>query len=168
MALVVEDGSIVTGADSYIAAAEYSAWADKRFTSARATAPDDEAATDALIYRATDYFESQNFKGSQVYDDQPMQWPRSGVYIDGKSIASDEIPKEVKLSIYELTYAQETGNGALNAVGRAEKRTKVDVIEVEYMDNAASSTLTPSTSLAMKKLVAGGGFGSAFLEVNRA
>ncbi|MFW0776261.1 MAG: DnaT-like ssDNA-binding protein, partial [Rickettsiales bacterium] len=35
MALVIEDGSIVSGANSYITVAEYSTWADARFGASR-------------------------------------------------------------------------------------------------------------------------------------
>ena len=168
MALVIEDGSIVSGADSYVTAAEYSAWADKRFTAARSTAPADEAATDALIYRATDYFESQSFKGVLVEEDQPMQWPRAGVVIDGYDVSYTDIPKEVKTAIFELAYAQETGAGKLNQVERAKKKTKVDVIEVEYSDTASSVTLTPSVSLSLRKLLSGATYGGNVFEIRRA
>jgi hypothetical protein len=168
MTLVIEDGSIVSGADSYVTISEYTAWANKRFGASRSTAPSSDGDTEALIYRATDYFESQSFKGFIVEDGQPMQWPRSWVVIDGYSVENSEIPKEVKTAIYELAYAQETGAGQMNQIERAKKKTKVDVIEVEYADNASSRTLNPSVSLSLRKLVKSSDMGGAIFSVSRA
>ena len=45
------------------------------------------------------------------------------------------------------------GNDPLSTVDRAVKREKVDVLEVEYMDNASISTVIRSIGNAMRKLV---------------
>ena len=103
-----------------------------------------------------------------VEEDQPMQWPRAGVVIDGYDVSYTEIPREVKTAIFELAYAQETGAGKLNQVERAKKKTKVDVIEVEYADNASSVTLTPSVSLSLRKLLSGAAYGGNVFEIRRA
>jgi len=157
MTLIIEDGSIVANANSYITAAEYSAWSDARFGASRSTEPVDDDAIEALIFRAMDYFEAQEFQGSKVRSTQSLQWPRYGVSIDGYSASSASIPSEVKASIYELAYAQELGNGELNTIDRKTKREKVDVIEVEYADNASSAVINVSVPNAMKKLLAYGG-----------
>lgn len=162
MALTIEDGSIVTGANSYITVAEYNAWADARFGSGRSTAPADDTATEQLILRAMDYFETQSFKGAIVQEDQPLQFPRYGLVIDGYVKDSDEIPKEVKTSIYELAYANELSIGQLNTEERTVKREKIDGIEVEYADNSSSSDYSPAISMTMRKLLSNGGGMTSF------
>lgn len=160
MALIIEDGSAVAGANSYITAAEYLDWSDARFDPARATAPADDAAAEKLILRAMDYFESLSFIGSKASSAQPLQWPRQNAYIDGYLVSSSSIPNEVKTSLYELTYAQETGSGEMNAIGRKTKREKVDVIEVEYADNSSSAVVNVAVSATLRKLLASGsGYG---------
>ena len=157
MPLVIEDGSIVPGANSYVTEAEYMAWADSRFGVGRSTSPSSESEAEPIILRAMDYFEGQNFIGYKKQSDQPLQWPRDGVYIDGYYVSNSSIPDEVKNSIYELAYAQEIGNGELNTVDRKVKREKVSSIEVEYADNSSSSNVNVSVPNAMRKLLAYGG-----------
>lgn len=160
MALVIEDGSIVAGATSYITVVEYNTWADARFGSARATAPADDAAAEQLILRAMDYFEAQSFKGYLVEQTQPLQWPRSWVVIDGYSVDPDEIPKEVKNSLYELAYAEEQGEGELNVLERKVTSEKVGPVAVSYSDSSSSRNSNVAVSSSMKKLLqnSGGGF----------
>lgn len=157
MTLIVEDGSIVANANSYITVSEYTDWADARFGSGRDTAPATDANVEALVFRAMDYFEAQNFQGYKSIESQSLQWPRANVVIDGYTIGSNEIPKEVKQSIYELAYTEEQGEGELNAVDRKVIREKVASIEVEYSGNSSSRNINVSTSSAMKKLLAYGG-----------
>jgi len=52
------------------------------------------------------------------------------------------------------------GNDPLSTVDRAIKREKVDVIEIEYMDNASISTVIRSIGNAMRKLVTSGSMGN--------
>lgn len=161
MTLIIEDGSNVSGANSYITVAEYTAWANARFGASRASLPSDEAAYEALIYRAMDYFEAQPFKGLKVNDSQPLQHPRSGLVIDGYYVDTNEIAKEVKLSLYELAYVEERGNSELASIGRQDEMIKVGPITVKTSDNAASRTVNVSVPNAMRKLIGGGGYGSA-------
>lgn len=157
MTLIIEDGSIVSNAKSYITAQEYKDWADARFGSGRSTSPACDDDVEALIFRAMDYFEAQEFQGLKVSSTQSLQWPRYSVCIDSYTVSSASIPNEVKQSIYELAYAQELGSGELNQIDRKVKRSKVDVIEVEYADNASSTVINVSVPNAMKKLLAYGG-----------
>lgn len=168
MALVIEDGTNVTGANSYITEAEYTTWANARFGTARATLPVDPAAYESLILRATDYFEALEFKGFKVTEGQPLQWPRNQVKIDGYYVDSGEIPAILKTALYELTYAEEVGDGELNQIERKTERERVDVIDVTYSSSASSRTLNPAVSRALRKLTKSGGYGSSNFRVSRA
>jgi len=154
MALTIEDGSQVSGADSYVTAAEYIAWADARFGAARSTAPADTDAAEVLILRAMDYFESLVFLGQKVSSTQSLQFPRVYLVIDGYDVLSTTIPADVKKSLYEITYAEELGTSELAQVDRKTKREKVGDIEIEYTDNSSSRTTTPAIRHSMRKLVA--------------
>lgn len=153
MALVIEDGSIVDGANSYVTAEEFVVWANNRFGSDRAGAVNCDADAERLILRATDYFEAQSFIGTKKQSTQLMQWPRNNVYIDGYYESSSSIPVLVKRAIFELAYAEEQGSSELSSVDRKVKREKVDVIEVEYADSSASSVINRAVSSAMSKLL---------------
>ena len=152
MALTIENGTVVSGANSYVTVAEYNTWADARFTT-RSTPS--EAVSESYILRATDYFERQVLRGDKANEAQPMQFPRVSLVIDGYAVDSDEIPAEVKTAIYELAYAEETSNGELNAVERKTSREAIaGAVDVTYADNSASRTMLPGTSSALRKLIA--------------
>ena len=139
MALIIEDGTIVAGANSYVTVAELDSWATLYGITLNAA---DEAAKEVIILKGAAYVESfrAEFDGNKVESTQPMQWPRENVTIDGFDFPSNEIPQDLKNA--QLQAAVETDAGAdLQAnQGQTVKREKVDVIEVEYMDGSSSST----------------------------
>lgn len=149
MALIIEDGTGVTGADSYITVAEYQAWINARISTHTAT----DAVVESQIRRAMDYFETLCFKGTKQSEDQPLQFPRYGLIIDTYYVNVDTIPNEVKKALYEIVYADERGVGLFEDIERKTLSEKVDVIEVTYADNSASRVLTPAASAWLRKLV---------------
>lgn len=148
MALVIEDGSVVSGANSYITVAEYKAWAGDRNIS---FGTDD--AIEAGIYRAMDWFERQFFIGNKANENQLLQWPRNEALIDGYYAEATEIPKEVKNALYEATKVQLDGDSELNAQERKTKREQVGDISVEYADNSDNRKITPALTFAMNRIV---------------
>lgn len=135
MALVIEDGTIVAGANSYVDVAEAKAYATARGV--------DLGADDALIERrlleAMDYLESLRYKGSPTDPEtQVLSWPRCGVYYDSRTIASGVIPDRLKNAqsqlVIELTNGVVLWANVSASDGSAKfvKREKVDVIETEF------------------------------------
>lgn len=160
MAIIVEDGSIVTGANSYASEAELTAYAAARATTLTATA-------ETLLIQAMDFIESLSFIGDKKTKDQPLQWPRENVYIDGFEYESTEIPQQLKDAQMAVALSIDAGINPLGAITRAVKREKVDVIEVEYMDNAAAVDISRSISTAIQKLIKGGSYGGVNFRVIR-
>ena len=150
MALVIEDGSQKSNATSYVTVAEYDAFLDARFIGRTDIS---DAQVEAYILRAMDYFESRQFIGKKATDAQALQWPRSYVDIDGYSINTDEIPQQVKNSIYELAYGFEQGYGISDPVDRETSSEKVGEVTVTYKNSSAERTLTPAATQAMRKLL---------------
>jgi hypothetical protein len=150
MALVIEDGTQKSNANSYVTVAEYDAFLDARYT-ARTDISDAQA--EAYILRAMDYFESRQFVGKKATDTQALQWPRSYVDIDGYAIDTNEIPKQVKNSIYELAYGFEQGYGVSDPVSRETISESVGSLSVTYKNSSADRTLTPAATQAMRKLL---------------
>jgi hypothetical protein len=93
MTIVVEDGTLVTGANSYVTRDD--AWDYAKARGVDLPACEDEI--DAIIYKAMDYLESfsARFKGDRVDRDQALSWPRSGVVIESWPWTSEEIPRQV-------------------------------------------------------------------------
>lgn len=102
MAIVVEDGTVqdettesyasVSDADTYIAR-----WhADADWTAATT------AEKERALLKGTRFVDSYDFTGQRTDADQALAWPRAWVgSVDGKVIASNEIPKEIKEATME-------------------------------------------------------------------
>lgn len=93
MAITVEDGSNVAGANSYVDLA------DAR-TLLQALGQDldvVDATAEQQILNAARYVEAfrARYQGWKTTNGQPMQWPRSGVVIDDEYIDSDTIPQDL-------------------------------------------------------------------------
>ena len=152
MAFTVEDGSIVSGANSYLSVADADTYHSDRGNAAWTGTT---AVKQAALIKATDYIEQKyagRWQGSYTDDDQELEWPRSGLcYPD-----EDVIPKELKnaVAILALEALSDDLNPALDR-GGAIKREKVDVIETEYMSWAPSVTARPAVDGLLRRFMAG-------------
>ena len=106
MALTVEDGSIVAGADSYIALADAITYASKRGIAPTLVAAEaDDATWEQYLRRAFDYINKFPFVGSKCPrpdDPEPVEWPRFGVWIRNQLINSDIVPLIVRYAQVEI------------------------------------------------------------------
>jgi len=148
MALVVEDGSNVSGANTYVTLAEFKAWADER-----GITYDNDAKVTQHIYRAMDFIERQNFQGRKANETQPLQFPRTDVIIDGYYVDANEIPKELKIALYEQINIEHLGYSNLATVDRRTISESIGDISVTYANNSSSKTDTPALTYALKKLI---------------
>src|SRR5688572_8818215 len=133
MALTIETGAGVTGADSYASVAEARAYATSRGITSLTALTD--AQVEVLLRKASDFLESleSRFKGSRVADDQALAWPRSDVYLFSSDTLFDEedIPAQILTAQCQLA-CDAAGTDLLpNGTGREVIRQKVDVIETE-------------------------------------
>ena len=98
--LIVEDGSIVAGANSFVTDVEFLAYALARGF----TLPVLEEDRKELLIQAVDYlFSKENaMQGCRVSAAQELPYPRVGVCAYGFNVASNEIPKGLKNSQMEL------------------------------------------------------------------
>lgn len=149
MALIVEDGTLVSGANSYVSADDFIAWADSRGIEYPSYPQIEQK-----ILRAMDYIESLVFVGEKHEETQPLQWPRDYVYIDGYSVESYEIPKELKAALYEAVKLEIDGDSKLAASERETASETIGDISVTYRNNAGMKRQTPAMSRALRKLIA--------------
>lgn len=152
--IVVEDGSVVSGANSYCTTAELDTYASDRGY----TLTGDNGDQSEILIKANDYLEGLDFIGIKSSRDQPLVWPRYDVYIEGWLQPSTAIPPELKTAQLAIALAIDAGNNPLAVIDRAVKREKVDVIEVEYQDTAAEAEIIRSIAHPLKKLLRPGGF----------
>ena len=135
MPLIVEDGSCVVGADSFVSLAD----ANTYFENYGGFWTGDDPSKEAALRRASAYV-STAFKWLGTLTcgrNQSLAWPRTGVTdCNEYEIPADSVPREVVLATlsaasYELLYP-----GGLTpsvTAGKQALKEKVDVIEVTYM-----------------------------------
>lgn len=139
MALVVEDGTGLATAESYISVAD----ADTRATAFGNTAwTGTDADKEAALRRATAYLEQQyrsRWKGTRLMRAQALSWPRYGAIVDGWDIPSTEVPTDVANACADLAVRALTATLTADET-RAVVREKVGPIEVEYSPYSTAST----------------------------
>lgn len=146
MAIIVEDGSGKTNANSYIDVDFARAYAESRGFSFPV-----DTEVEPWIVNACDFVESfaEQFKGNRKTATQALSWPRTNVVIDGEKFPDDKIPTQLKLAQAQAVVEQSQGSVLQPPItDYAVRREKVDVIEVEYatgggQNNTATVTLTP-------------------------
>lgn len=131
--LIIEDGSIVANADSYVTRADYITYA----ASFGITIADAEAA-DIELRKAAQFIDSHEsqFMGYKVNRDQTMAFPRYDVVVDNWWWTHQEIPRN--LILCQMAYALDV-NAGIDLWNRPvnpnliAKRKKVEgAVEVEY------------------------------------
>lgn len=145
MAIVVEDGTGLSNADSFVAVAD----ADSHFTNYHPGASWDSADLadkEAALRRATRWLSRYfRWKGDPVNGrSQALAWPRSGVTdCDDLAVPSDAVPVEVQMATFAAALYELDNPGGLTpeVVPWAQaKREKVGPIEVEYRELESTRT----------------------------
>jgi GH43 family beta-xylosidase len=133
MTLIVEDGSIVTGAESYATVAEATAYHAARNNTAWAALATD-ALREAALRKATEYMVSTyraRWQGTRKTEDQALCWPRYDVVIEGYLVDDASVPETIKRACAELALRASAAD--LNPdLTQGVAREKVGQIEVEY------------------------------------
>lgn len=153
MAIVVEDGSVVTGANSYVSRADVIAYA-----AARGVTLADTTVTDGYLLKAADYLESlaEQLKGERYSRDQPMCWPRSGVSIEGYDWDDDEIPRQLISAQCALTVEISQGIDPFNpeaVKGPITQESVVGAVSVTYASATSSKVRKDTNSRALVALL---------------
>ena len=100
--LIVEDGTLPAGANSFASVADADAYHAARLTAAW-TDELAEVQKEAALIRASDWLNRKvMWNGRKASRSQRMAWPRSGVVTQDGEIAPDEIPAEVVEACCEL------------------------------------------------------------------
>jgi hypothetical protein len=141
-ALVIEDGTIVANATSYVEVDEARAYAAARGI----TLSVDDTVIDVLAIKAMDYLEAQRarYQGWKVSEIQCLQWPRYEVLIDNIEVEPTSIPILLKQAQCRLMMELNAGVDLYpNRTSQIVKSEKVGPIETEYFQG---SSLMPSLS----------------------
>ena len=99
MIFIVEDGTVVAGANAYCTVQFYKDYWDNKGV----TVGETDEQIQAAIVTVTQYIDGNNkWKGCIVDSDQTLAWPRYGVVDnEGRNIASDIVPLDVQYATSE-------------------------------------------------------------------
>lgn len=146
MALIIEDGTGVANANSYVSLVDARAWAALRGVSLPAVDADAEVA----LMKAMDFIEALRlrFSGSKTLSTQSLQWPRTGATLDGVALDDDAMPSELRSAQVQLAIDSTSVDLQPTGTGQEVLREKIDVIEVQYAERGAG-TVQPQLNKAM-------------------
>lgn len=169
MALVVEDGTGKSNANSYALEAEATAyWTDRGGTAwTGSTTPLREAA----LIKATSYVDGRYFgQFLGMYpkqSTQALQWPRVDA-VDYRGYFITGITQALKNAIFEaaMLFLSEDLNASMERGGMV-KRVKVGPVEQEFSDNAPADPVYPAIDQAIRPLLKSSG-GSGSVKLGRA
>lgn len=149
MALIVENGTGLATAESYISVADFKAYCDARGYS---YADKSDAAIEQALRRATSWVDanySMKLCGVRVAEHQALILPLSGlVDWQGYYVASNAVPRQLVAATAEAGYRELTTPGSLApdvTTGKIKKRVRVEgAVEVEYaVGSADAASQTP-------------------------
>lgn len=163
MTLTVEDGTIVTGADSYCTIAYANAYHYAR-GNALTWSDYDDVDLERALRKATDYMLQKygnRWMGYRKSSSQSLDWPRTYVPLNDlvalEYVSDSIVPNEVKNACAALAFRALTDN-LLDDEEQVVIREKVDVIETEYSPHSTQRKSYPEIDLMLRKyLIAGDG-----------
>jgi hypothetical protein len=140
VALIVEDGTGLSTAESYISVANASAYHAARGNTAWAALASDTV-REQCLRKATDYMVQQfraRWQGYRLNDTQALDWPRTGVVVDTYAVDDDIVPTAVANACAE--FALKASSAELNPdLSQAIRREKIGPIETEYDTNSSQA-----------------------------
>lgn len=140
MPLIIEDGSIVAGANSYVTLEEV-----RNYSLVRGVAlSDDDSVLTQLLIKATDYLETKApyYQGFMVSPTtQELQWPRKAVQLYGVDYPFTSIPRQLKQAQCVLVIELTNGLDLLpTSTGPFVKEETVGPITTKYSETVGVTT----------------------------
>ena len=129
--IIVEDGTGVANANSYISEAAARVFAE----SVGLPLPVDSEACKAALLAAMPYLESQPWQGQRSDPTQALSWPRKLVIINGDELPNNIVPQNIQKAQVQAASMGSTGTDLFPTIsGQFVTKEKVGPIETEYSD----------------------------------
>ncbi len=164
MTLIVEDGSVVSNAESYISVADADIYLGK--IGKVDWSAFDDLDKEVFLRNATSYMVGRygaRWAGYIKSSSQTLDWPRSTVPIEGLAtteyLSETVVPDEVKNACALLAFKSTTAD-LLPDETRVIIRKKVDVLETEYSEHSPQTKRYKEIDAMLGKYLAIKGSGS--------
>lgn len=156
MSLIVEDGTGLPEAESYVSVNDADAYHDARGNVAWTG---DEAAKEAALRRATEYLDGlyrTRWLGQAATLAQGLCWPRAYARIPGGYLPSDALPKALARSCCEVALREIQAPGGLTPDIYPGERVTSEVVgplEVDYAEGGSPTDVLP-VIVAVERIMA--------------
>lgn len=144
MAFIVEDGTGLVDANSYVTVQEYRDYATDR---GRDVTTEIDADIQGYLVEATDYVDlSYTFKGEPTFDIQALKFPRT---IDDEDVG---VPLKIKYAVIEMAFSEAAGVSLFidSEKNVTMKKEKVGPIETMY-EYDTTATIYQSNAVRFPK-----------------
>lgn len=166
MTLIVEDGSGLANAESYISVADTDDYNTKYVGNAGWTAETDVAVKEAALRRATQWLDNEygnKWKGRRINEAMSLDWPRYEVYDrDGYYIDSDAVPNGVREATAEMAIKIHGGEDPMpdqtdpGTIKSEMVRVGPITEDIEYMGGKSQSTWFKKIDALLQQLIISG------------
>ena len=165
MALVVEDGTGKSDAESYVSIGEGDSYFSLRGVTdwdGLPASPAPTAAQEAILRKATEYIDqtyAELFKGTRNNDTQALAWPRYNAVVDGVYLANDALPVALKRATCEIAKIIASGEDVTPILERGNRiRTKTETVgpisqRIAYADDAPVTNIYTAVHRYIKPLL---------------
>lgn len=155
-AFVVEDGTGVTDATTYVSLIEANDYLSVKGNFDEWDALDD-AVKEARLMWATRLLDQRATYNGHKYGEGPLRWPRTGVKdCDNIAISYDSIPGALKDATIEVAYhlaVNDIDPSAPFSNAGEISRIKADVLEIEYTEKTSFSGYFPAGLSAILRCI---------------
>jgi len=162
MSLIVEDGTGLSTATSYVSLVDAAAYFAARGISTWTGA---DALKEAALTRgsfALDGMYANRWPGVRMSSDQAFDWPRYDAF-DQDGYLLDGLPIAIVNAACEAALSELVSAGSLTAASTSGvKREKVGPLETEYFSSSGSSPVYKTISSALSRIVRSVGAGVTF------
>jgi len=137
MTIIVEDGSGIENANSYVSASDVTAYCTAMNYTDWNT-PDDSDNVNGCILRAMRFIEANSFIGVKTQTTNDLEWPREDAYErNGLLFEDDIIPHKVKNAVCEATYQENVSPWSLqpNISAGNMKKEEYGSVSFEYFES---------------------------------
>ncbi len=156
MSLIVEDGTGLPTAESYVSVAAATARHLALGNDTWATITTEQM--EQALRRATAYMEQAfrtRWTGRRVSAVQALSWPRYDVCVDGYSVDSNVVPAEVANACADLALKAAAGDLNADITGPRLIRKKTGPLEREYDRFSPQSTRYPAINMLLAPYLTG-------------
>lgn len=115
----------------------------------------DDSAKDAALMWATRELERLDYVGYRVTETQALKWPRSEAYLDGRLLANDEVPKQMKDATAEMAFWLSQGDRSAPSSGEQFQELGVGPITLKFRDPAGRGGILDAMPDTVRGLIGG-------------